>query len=82
MSGPSQALHPGVIGTAARTTAPAHLGAVAAAVGGRILAIVATWHARAKERRALATMNDNELRDIGITRADVWAEMDKPFWRA
>ncbi|MBL8834963.1 MAG: DUF1127 domain-containing protein [Alphaproteobacteria bacterium] len=82
MSGPSQALHPGLIGTAARASAPAHLGALVAAVGSRILAIVTTWHARAKERRALAAMNDHELRDVGITRADVWAELDKPFWRA
>ncbi len=82
MSGPTQALYPDAIGTAARMLAPARFGALAAVVFRRAFAAVATWRARAGERRALATMNDHELRDIGITRADVWAETDKPFWRA
>lgn len=82
MSGPTQALYPDAIGNAARMFAPAQLGALAAAACRRALAAIAMWRARAGERRALATMNDHELRDIGISRADVWAETEKPFWRA
>lgn len=37
--------------------------------------------ARAVERRELAQMSDWQLRDIGLTRADVAAEARKWFWR-
>jgi uncharacterized protein YjiS (DUF1127 family) len=40
-----------------------------------------TWLDRARQRRRLAELSDHMLRDIGLTRADVWAEVDKPFWR-
>lgn len=36
---------------------------------------------RAHQRRALASLDDHELRDIGITRADAAREAEKPFWR-
>ncbi|MGH6903812.1 MAG: DUF1127 domain-containing protein [Geminicoccaceae bacterium] len=29
----------------------------------------------------MAQLSDHMLRDIGLTRADAWAEADKPFWR-
>jgi uncharacterized protein YjiS (DUF1127 family) len=38
------------------------------------------WHERARERRHLQSLSDHMLRDIGLTRADVLAEADKPFW--
>jgi uncharacterized protein YjiS (DUF1127 family) len=34
----------------------------------------------ARQRRALARLDDRALRDIGLTRADVEAETAKPFW--
>ena len=38
------------------------------------------WIDRARQRRQLAELSDHMLRDIGVTRADAWAEADKPFW--
>jgi uncharacterized protein YjiS (DUF1127 family) len=43
-------------------------------------AVLGTWMARARERRALRELNDHLLDDIGITRADARREWDKPFW--
>jgi uncharacterized protein YjiS (DUF1127 family) len=37
---------------------------------------------RSDERRTLAQLNDWELRDIGIARAEADAEADKWCWRA
>jgi uncharacterized protein YjiS (DUF1127 family) len=42
---------------------------------------VAMWVDRARQRRALATLDDQMLRDIGVTRVEVARECDKPFWR-
>ena len=36
---------------------------------------------RHRQRHFLAQLDDRGLRDIGITRADAFAELDKPFWR-
>nr|WP_298682765.1 DUF1127 domain-containing protein [uncultured Dongia sp.] len=50
-----------------------------------LIALVATWMRtsadRARQRRALARLNDFDLRDIGLTRRDVEDETAKPFWR-
>jgi uncharacterized protein YjiS (DUF1127 family) len=43
--------------------------------------IVALWLERARSRRALTALNDHELRDIGITRAEAGIESVKPFWQ-
>lgn len=40
-----------------------------------------TWLERRRERRALLELNDHMLKDIGVSRADAWAEGSKPFWR-
>jgi len=48
----------------------------------RALFLLASWHARSRERAALAAMDAHAMRDIGITRADVAVEVEKPFWRA
>jgi uncharacterized protein YjiS (DUF1127 family) len=50
-------------------------GAARVAEGGLI------WLERARQRRQLAQLSDYMLRDIGLTRADAWAESEKPFWR-
>ncbi len=39
------------------------------------------WRNRARQRAELARMSDREFRDIGISRARVWREVSKPFWR-
>ena len=41
----------------------------------------AGWWRRLRERRALAALDDGLLRDIGLTRADVDREYDRPFWQ-
>jgi uncharacterized protein YjiS (DUF1127 family) len=49
-----------------------------AAVGG----LVARWARRIREAEDLAKLDDRELRDIGLTRAEARMVLDKPFWRA
>lgn len=34
-----------------------------------------------RERQQMAELCDATLRDLGLSRADVWAELDKPAWR-
>jgi uncharacterized protein YjiS (DUF1127 family) len=46
----------------------------------RAFEAVATWHDRARQRRHLAALDDNLLKDIGLTRVDVARETSKPFW--
>jgi uncharacterized protein YjiS (DUF1127 family) len=36
---------------------------------------------RARQRRDLAALSDYNLRDIGLSRADVEIELRKPTWR-
>ncbi|MDX1432191.1 MAG: DUF1127 domain-containing protein [Gammaproteobacteria bacterium] len=47
-----------------------------------VVATLHAWRRRAKERAALAALDDRLLDDIGITRAQARAEVDKPFWRS
>jgi uncharacterized protein YjiS (DUF1127 family) len=39
------------------------------------------WSERKSQRYQLAELNEQMLRDIGLSRADVMAEATKPFWR-
>lgn len=39
------------------------------------------WRERVRTRRHLAAMSDYQLKDIGVTRADAYSEIEKPFWR-
>lgn len=43
--------------------------------------LVAAWRERSRARRQLAVMNDRELHDIGVCRAEVADEIGRPFWR-
>ncbi|MEJ0078332.1 MAG: DUF1127 domain-containing protein [Alphaproteobacteria bacterium] len=43
--------------------------------------LVSSWIERARQRGALAALNDHELRDIGITRVEAVREAQKSFWR-
>ena len=49
---------------------------------GNILTTVLEWQERARQRRRLAELDDRMLRDIGLSRADVGREVEKPFWMA
>ena len=42
---------------------------------------LAIWLARWRERRDLSDLDDHMLRDIGLTRDNVRAETEKPWWR-
>ena len=46
-----------------------------------LMSLIARWIERARQRQALAGLEDRMLRDIGITRVDAARECDKPFWR-
>lgn len=39
------------------------------------------WIKRYRSRQQLARLDDRMLSDIGLSRADVYAETDKPFWK-
>jgi uncharacterized protein YjiS (DUF1127 family) len=47
-----------------------------------LLARVLECDARFRARRALEGMGRDRLRDLGLTAADVEAEVTKPLWRA
>jgi uncharacterized protein YjiS (DUF1127 family) len=47
-----------------------------------LAALLRRWRQRAYERRALLSLSDRELRDIGITRLDALREAEKPIWRS
>ncbi len=47
-----------------------------------LIALFHVWRRRFHDRRALATLCDRSLRDIGLTRHDADREARKPFWRA
>jgi uncharacterized protein YjiS (DUF1127 family) len=43
--------------------------------------MVVSWTERARQRRALLSLDEAMLKDIGLSRADVMREYDKPIWR-
>ena len=47
----------------------------------RAIDLLLIWQQRARDRRQLESLSDHMLRDIGLSRADVFAEASKPFWR-
>ena len=48
----------------------------------RVIEAPIAWLERMRERRQLAGLNDDMLKDIGASRADVEHVVEKPFWRA
>jgi uncharacterized protein YjiS (DUF1127 family) len=46
-----------------------------------LLRYILTWSDRIRQRRALQALDDWVLKDIGLSRADVMHEYDKPFWQ-
>jgi uncharacterized protein YjiS (DUF1127 family) len=49
---------------------------------GAFASVIVGWFERSRQRRALATLDDRLLRDIGLTRAEAQREATKPFWSA
>lgn len=46
-----------------------------------VIATLAFWAERQRQRRALLALDADRLADIGISAADAWREGRKPFWR-
>jgi uncharacterized protein YjiS (DUF1127 family) len=47
----------------------------------RLIDASIAWRERARQRRMLAGLNDRMLADIGLDRAMIGREIEKPFWR-
>lgn len=47
-----------------------------------ILRLLTAWERRIRERDNLAQMDQRFLKDIGVSRMDAVAEIEKPFWHA
>ncbi|MCY1276341.1 hypothetical protein D9M70_250050 [compost metagenome] len=41
---------------------------------------VQRWYELAHQRRQLARLSDEMLKDIGLSRADILEESERPFW--
>lgn len=46
-----------------------------------VIATLVLWLDRGRSRRALAMLDEHQLRDIGVTRVDAERESAKPFWQ-
>jgi uncharacterized protein YjiS (DUF1127 family) len=46
-----------------------------------VIEVLCEWRRRSRDRAQLAMLDERMLRDIGLSRSDVLAETDKPFWR-
>jgi uncharacterized protein YjiS (DUF1127 family) len=65
-----------------RTPAPAERrSATSRSRTASLLRYILTWAERARQRRALQSLDEWVLKDIGLSRADVMHEYDKPFWQ-
>jgi uncharacterized protein YjiS (DUF1127 family) len=49
--------------------------------GGLLFATMREWRRWTVSRRDLVRLDDRMLRDIGVTRADLFKELNKSFWR-
>lgn len=49
---------------------------------GRVVAAFGEWRVRTRQRAQLAKLNPVLRRDLGLSDADLWRELRKPFWRA
>lgn len=45
------------------------------------LAWLAGRRERRRQRQALHELSDELLKDIGVSRAEAWAEASRPWWR-
>lgn len=44
------------------------------------VAQVRRWQQLAHERQLLASLNDAALKDLGLSRSEVFSEIQRPFW--
>jgi uncharacterized protein YjiS (DUF1127 family) len=50
------------------------------AVIGKMFQRMMRWAELARQRNGLAAMSDAALKDIGLSRADILQESERPFW--
>ena len=62
-------------------TAPASLRARSEILTRTLLQRLALWRLRARERAELASMNERDLHDLGLTPDQAVFEAAKPFWK-
>lgn len=48
----------------------------------RCKTLMGLWRDRSRTRWVLVRMSDMELHDLGLSRSQIIAEVNKPFWRA
>ena len=48
----------------------------------RLREMLEVWRERQRGRTLLAQMDAHDLKDLGLSPSDVYAEVEKPFWRA
>ncbi len=46
-----------------------------------IISTLRIWAQRTRQRRQLMELDDQHLKDIGVSRVDALQEYHKPFWR-
>ncbi len=49
---------------------------------GSLFALLLSWQERESQRRHLAGLEPRMLKDMGLSKADVDHESNKPFWRS
>jgi uncharacterized protein YjiS (DUF1127 family) len=42
--------------------------------------VLKRWHGLGRQRRQLASLSDAALKDLGLSRADIAQETQRPFW--
>ena len=45
-----------------------------------VTAQIGRWRKLHQQRIQLASLSDDALKDIGLSRADVYEEIERPFW--
>lgn len=45
-----------------------------------VTAQIGRWRKLRQQRIQLASLSDDALKDIGLSRADVYEEIERPFW--
>ncbi|NVJ91122.1 MAG: DUF1127 domain-containing protein [Methylocystaceae bacterium] len=48
----------------------------------QLLKLLVTWQERSRQRRHMLSLSNETLKDVGLSRADIEGEAQKPFWQA